>query len=196
MIHSVYDPTAGLGPARAAHRVRLRQGRVYAAGSARDERMITDIAEALLASGKAPLVQRDARCKRRRAALPERGAARVRAEAQKHVQREMPAEASSGIVDNLGVVMELRSHFQQVEREKHAPASFDVDTQAALQRIVHGGVVDSLPTFVKLGRGGQRSEPVSTERARLADWLLSEEGKEWKRQRESLWDLGHGETSR
>ena len=188
LMHSIYDPETGLAPARAAHRVRLREAGVHCAGSQRDENMISDIAEVMLKSGQSPLLQRDARYKRRRAGLPETGPARVRAEAELG-SKAAPEGVRNSVSDQLETHMELIDDMRAMDRDTHAPAELDPQTKESLARAVLGGIVTSLPAFVKSGRNGQRVGAVSTERARLVDWLASDEGQQWKRQREALWDL-------
>lgn len=101
----------------------------------------------------------------------------------------MPSEFGEVVADQLDTQLELLDEMRAGERIRYAPATLDAQTMNSLSRVIIDGVVQSLPAFVKAGRSGQRIGPVSTERARLADWLESEEGLQWKKQRQSLWDL-------
>lgn len=102
------------------------------------------------------------------------------------VERLQDEATVAGLQHLLKNAAEEHAQSQQI----HAPVCLDAQTRSALMKVVsqrHGRLqVDSLPSFVRKGRNATKTPLRSTGRQQMAEWLESEEGRQWRTQRDEL----------
>lgn len=170
-----------------------------AIGGARDEAIVDTLVEAF--RSKNPTVQRQAQHKRaergsekkgnptldRRVELSDLKASSYRLGPLERLQDE---ETAVGLQHLLKHAAEERARSEAV----HRPVCLDAQTRSALMKVVtqrRGRLqVDALPAFVRKGRNAAKTPLRSTGRKQMAEWLESEEGRQWRAQRDEL-SLGY-----
>ncbi|CAE7699585.1 unnamed protein product, partial [Symbiodinium sp. CCMP2592] len=164
-------------------------------GGARDEAIVDTLVEAFRI--KNPTIQRQAQHKRfergsevtgnptldRRVELSDLKASSYYLGPLERLQDE---ETAVGLEHLLKHAAEERARSEAV----HRPVCLDAQTRSALMKVVtqrRGRLqVDTLPAFVRKGRNAAKTPLRSTGRKQMAEWLESEEGRQWRAQRDEL----------
>ncbi len=180
LLHSLWDEVAGLGPARLASRLLLRESGLLCQGSPVDEAFVGEIARVLVqVQGKTISTKRRARddlC-----------------EGLRHLAAEGSMEDTfMNFEEEPGV----RLHLQGLDEwwtARHMPCSLPEKAQQAVR---DGTELDrrqtrvrsQLPLFAEDARTLRRGKCGSVLRARLKDFLTSDTGREWVLRHKALWN--------
>ena len=186
-MHSEFIPSA-----RTVHRLRLREAKILCIGGPENEELLDDLAHVFLQAGKNPLLGRRAKFHRQLHGLPSKGQlcthASGSASSQKHTSDSAKEVAKDTLLSNAvghGLPDSDKSKYSMTIPVSHLLQG------ATAQRTIRSGQTQTeiLPVqpFVLRGRGAKQAATRSVQRQRLADWLQSEEGQDWIKEKERLW---------
>ena len=175
-LHKLYDDQTNLPAARHAARLYLKESKVQCVGGARDEAIVTAIAEHLIdVGGKKPHLRRG-------------GAASSQSNVLKLLQRDESAWGLAG-----GVALRLgrdEEHLLRTQPTQLDPA-LRRHLEARVERDVYGKSKRD-GSGVKLLRAPAIAKPMLSDvtrsvfRERLAAWLSTDDAADWRRQRDAL----------
>ena len=184
LCHGIFDADSGLSPHRVARRVVLKDAGVQCVGGSRDEFLVNEIAA----------VMRDQFSK---------SAVRKR----KHKTQTLPfkvvkvldnSEKAAGgrhkpLTDDVSLheLVTFTDTDELVERQTHEPKQLDHESAAALSASMYwtgSGQLraSALPLFAEDKRTLAKFRAPSEIRAKVQNWLLSNEGQNWIQDRQRL----------
>lgn len=195
LMHMQYSATRHLQAGALMDEVLLRDAQVLCLGHGRDERIVKEVAECMLALGRRPLVMNQQRygpagyaLQRTRALHRQRVADSGRAPEEECSSSDGSSGSDGGgFLDEYSFSSELTSAMG-VRVQRATPESADVSVRASLQQSWHAGQVQQLPLFPEDVRTSSARRADSTKRSALQDWLTSPSGIAWtdvKRRRRS-----------
>eukprot|EP00435_Cladocopium_sp_Y103_P069357 s418_g33.t1 len=186
-MHSEFMPSA-----RTVHRLRLREAKILCIGEQENEELLDDLTDVFLEAGKTPLLGRVGKWKRQRHGLPVEGQL-GRNEPGSASSRQHTSESAKENAKEMLLSTAVGRGLPDSDKSKYSmtmPVSHLLQGATA-QRTTRGGQsqTEILPVqpFVLRGRGARQGATRSVQRQRLADWLQSEEGQDWAKEKERLW---------
>lgn len=190
LLHSMHSDC--MPSARTVHRLRLREAKVLGVGSHEDETLLDELASVFLSAGKNPCLTADGVLKRRRVALPATGQLYSSASASTG-DRCHTSEPAKEVAQQMLKTTAVGHALPDSDRSKYK-VSVPVAEYLQGATAKHGGRhgqerIEILPVqpYVLRGRGAKQAGARSVQRQRLANWLDSEEGQDWVKEKERLW---------
>ena len=186
-MHSEFMPSA-----RTVHRLKLREAKILCVGGEQNEELLDDLTHVFLQAGKNPLLTRRAKFHRQLHGMPSKGQLCMQgsapASSQTHIS-EIAKEVAKNMLQSTAVGHKLpdsdNSRYNTTVPVTHLLQG------ATAQRINSSGQAQTeilpMPPFILPGRGARQAATRSVQRQRLADWLQSEEGQDWVKEKERLW---------
>jgi len=188
LMRLLWEPRQKMGAVAVADRVYLSQAGVVCVGSDRDELLVEVVSDLLKStskyrvgargrtSGALPLLLQD-----KQRALEDSGrfAGSMPFDAQDLLEPDLIAElCKQGRRNTLAGLRQRES--------AGSPKDLPEAVQVALQRASHGETVIPLPTDVLTLRAEQRGAAGSVTKARARQWLESDAGREWLKERAKI----------
>ena len=188
-LHHLYDCDAAVHPARAVHRLHIREAQMRITGAARDDAVVEAIAEVMLQDlAKQPVLSERQVRRRLNAGLPGNrtfASMRTVASASDAIVATGRSSDAPGSFE-FGVHRSILDLQRADDKQCHKPVTMMASTASALDRATGSkGQLAALPLFSD--RKARKPQTKSVLDGKLAVWLQSDDAKDWRRDRLQLW---------